>query len=207
MKKRIQLFAVAVLFAAGAQAQTEFGLKAGVNFASYSYAHSANTADMKPRTSFHITGYLDTRISDGVYLYPEVSLQGKGGKWIEASERGGAEIIQSVMWLDLPINVIGKVPVGPFGHAFAGAGPYMGFSMNGENKYADGSTSAVIIYKDNAMKNFDYGINFLAGLKWGKRFSLNANYRVGLVNIVYDTYKWSDNVKNRVFSLGMGVAL
>lgn len=207
MKKRIRSFAVAVLIAAGAQAQTEFGLKAGLNFASYSYADSENLTDIKPRTSFHITGYLDSRIAPGFYLHPEVSLQGKGAKLIESSTLGGAEIIQSVMWLDFPINVLGKMPVGNTGYVFAGAGPYVGFSMNGENKYADGSTSAVIIYKDNAMKNVDYGVNFLAGFKLGKRFSLNANYRLGMVNIVYDTYKWSDNIKNRVFSLGVGVAL
>jgi hypothetical protein len=184
-----------------------FGLKGGVNIASYSYKESEILADMKPRTGFHVTGYLDTRIGRGVYLNPEVSLQSKGGRIVETSLYGGAEIIQKTMWLDFAFNFIGKIPVNNVGKFFAGAGPYAGFSMNGENTYADGTTTAIIIYKDNAMKNVEGGVNFIAGFKYGSRLSLNASYRLGLTNIVNDSYRWSDNVKNRVLSLALGVSL
>jgi hypothetical protein len=111
------------------------------------------------------------------------------------------------MWLDFAFNFIGKIPVNNVGKFFAGAGPYAGFSMNGENTYADGTTTAIIIYKDNAMKNVEGGVNFIAGFKYGSRLSLNASYRLGLTNIVNDSYRWSDNVKNRVLSLALGVSL
>lgn len=196
-----------MLVATVTQAQTQFGLKAGVNFPSYTYEASEVIADAKSRMSFYLAGYLDTRIASGFYLHPEISLQGKGAKLIESSLFGGKEVVQSIMWLDFPVNFLGKVPVGNMGNIFAGAGPYVGFSIDGENTYADGSTSAVIIYKDNALKNVDYGINFLMGFKLGNRVSLSADYRVGLANIANDTYKWSANIKNRVLSLGVGVSL
>jgi len=79
--------------------------------------------------------------------------------------------------------------------------------MDGTNTYASGSTTAVIIYDDNALKSLDYGINFLAGVIFWARVSLNANYRLGLANIAEANYKWSDTIKNRVFALGVGVAL
>ncbi len=202
------LIGASILVAAGVQGQTEFGLKAGVNFPTYSYADSDALSDTKSFVSFYLAGYLDTRIASGLYLHPEVSLQGKGGKLVEADWLGSGTVIQKTIWLDFPVNLLGKVPVGSIGNVFAGAGPYIGFAMNGTNSYTDGgSATAVIIYDDNALKTVDYGVNFLAGFKLGKRASLNANYRLGLANVAGATYKWSDDIKNRVFSLGVGVAL
>lgn len=74
-------------------------------------------------------------------------------------------------------------------------------------KQIDGSTSAVIIYKENTVKSIDYGINFLTGIKLGSRASLSANYSISRANVTYDVNKWSKNIKNRVFSLSIGVSL
>ena len=201
----------AVLLAAGvrsAQAQTEFGLKAGVNFPSYSYTDSEALAGTASIVRFYLTGYLDARIASGFYLHPEVSLQAKGSKLTESTVLGSGEVIQKTMWLDFPFNFLGKLPVSNNVKIFAGGGPYIGFAMDGTNTYADsGSESAIIIYDDNALKSVDYGINFLMGVKLEKRLSLNANYRLGLANIAESNYKWSSTIKNRVFSLGIGVAL
>ncbi|MBL1411246.1 outer membrane beta-barrel protein [Sphingobacterium faecale] len=190
------------------QGQTEFGLKAGVNFPSYSCAESELLASTKAITSFYLAGYLDSRIARGLYFHPELSLQGMGSKLIETQVRGAEEITQKTKWLNLTFNFLGKAPVKTFGNAFLGGGPYMGFAMDGTNTYTDkGTTTAVIIYDRNALKNFDYGVNVLAGFKFGKHFSLNANYRLGLANIAESSFKWSDNVKNRVFSIGIGASL
>lgn len=208
MKKSLLSLGIAILFAASGQAQTEFGLEAGINFPTYTYNNSENIGDTKPLTSFYLAGYLDSRIASGVYFHPQLSLQGKGSKLIESEFLGGQEVIQKTMWVDFAFNFLAKVPAGSIGNVFAGAGPYIGFTIDGTNTYANNeSTSAVIIYDDNAMKSFDYGINFLVGFKLGKRFLLNTNYRLGMANITENNYKWSDNIKNRVFSLGIGVAL
>jgi len=191
-----------------AQAQTAFGLKAGVNFPSYSYAASKTLAGTATITRFYLTGYLDIRMASALYLHPEVTLQAKGSKLTESETLGRGEVIQKTMWLDFPLNVLGKLPAGNKAKVFAGGGPYIGFAMDGTNTYANnGSESTVIIYEDNALKSVDYGINFLAGLELGKRLSLHANYRLGLANIAEKNYKWSSTIKNRVFSLGIGVAL
>src|SRR5690606_34851657 len=135
-------------------------------------------------------------------------LQGKGGKLIEPNPSSGGEIFQKTTWLDIPFNFLGKIQVGRVGNVYAGAGPYMGFGMDGTgtSTYSNGGTTSTveILHNDNALKSFDYGANFLIGFKVWKRFSLNTNYRLGMANIAQEKYKWSDNVKNRVFSLGIG---
>lgn len=181
-------------------------MKVGVNSPSYNYGDSRALSEAEFIRSFNLAGYLDAFIGQGIYLHPEVSLQGKGTKIVKYAELGGGEVIQRVNWLDFAFNLLSKMPVGNVGEFFGGGGPYMGFAMNGENKYPDGSTSAVIIYKENTIKSIDYGISFLTGIKLGSRVSLSANYSIGLANITYVVNKWSKNIKNRVFSLSIGVS-
>ena len=159
-----------------------------------------------------MTGYLDAHIVSWFYLHPEVSLQKKGSKLVESRLFGGTEITQSIMWLDFPLNFTGKMPISSLGRLFVGTGPYLGFAMNGENTYPVESGSrpsepAFIFGKDNSWKGTDYGINFLAGFEFRKRFMLNANYRVGMANIAGNTNKLSSNIKNRVLSIGIGIGL
>ncbi|ERJ59425.1 outer membrane beta-barrel protein [Sphingobacterium paucimobilis] len=191
-----------------AQGQTEFGLKAGVSFPSYSYAESELLASTKAITSFYLAGYLESRIAGQLYFHPELSLQGMGSKLIESQVRGAAEIKQKTKWMNVTFNFLGKAPVNTVGNVFFGGGPYVGFAMDGTNTYGEkGTTSAVIIYDKNALKNFDYGINLLTGFKFAKHFSVTANYWIGIANIAESAFKWSDNVKNRVFSVGVGASL
>lgn len=212
MKKLLLSLSAVILLTSNVHAQTGFGFKAGVNFSSYNYGASETLADAKAALNFHITGYIDAHIVSWLYLQPEVSLQKKGSKLIESSLLGGTEITQSITWLDFPINFVGKVPVSSVGNLFVGAGPYIGFAMDGKNKYpvVSGSTPAepaFIFGKDNSWKSTDYGINFLTGFEFLNRFTLNANYRIGMANIAGNTNKWSKDIKNQVFSLGIGVKL
>ena len=206
MKKNLFPIILILLSTASVYAQTDFGIKGGVNLATYSYGDREAPSTAEAITSFHLAGYLTMRMALGLYLQPEVALHSKGARVTKTDAvDGAAEILQRTKWLDIPINVLGKMPVGNNWNVFAGGGPYIGFAMNGENTYADGSTSAVIIYEDNNLRSLDYGINFLAGIKFSF-LSLHASYGFGLANITYDTNNWSKNLKNRVLSLGIGVS-
>lgn len=207
MKKIFLLIGMIVVFITHLRAQTEFGLRVGVNAPSYAYGDLEALSSAKSILSFYVAGYVDARIGKNLHLYPEVSLQGKGARIVKSGELGGSEIVQRVNWVDFAFNFLHKSPLATLGAFYVGAGPYLGFAMNGENKYPDGTSSAVIIYKENAVKSIDYGANVLVGVKVGSRFSLNVGYRQGIANITYDVNKWSSNIKNRVFSLGAGVSL
>ncbi len=209
MKKIVLTLSAAFLLAVGAQAQVGFGLKAGANFPSYSYGDSDELSDTKSTVNFHVTGYLDAKVASGFYIQPGISLQGKGAKLVESSILGGSEITQNTMWLDVPVNFVGKFPL-VVGNLFVGAGPYVGFGLSGKNKYSvnEGSTTSESEFefgKDNTLKGTDFGVNFLAGFKLGNGLLLNANYGLGLTNIAGSNNIWSDDIKNRGFSVGIGV--
>ncbi|MFD1769124.1 hypothetical protein [Sphingobacterium suaedae] len=108
--KNILLSVIAILMLSMVQGQTEFGLKAGANFASYKYATSDQLVDASPRTSFYIGGYLNTPMTQRIDLHPEISLQGKGAKLKESSNWGNAKVTQRVVWLDFTANVLVKYP-------------------------------------------------------------------------------------------------
>lgn len=212
MKKILLSLGVAVLFAAGAQAQTGFGFKAGLNFPSYSYGGSGDLSDTKSKVNFHVTGYMDARLAPGLYIQPGLSLQGKGAKFAEVAIAGNTyDISQNTMWLDVPVNFVGKFPVGG-GNVFVGAGPYVGFGLSGKNKLnshnGDGDFSSTTLNKfkfgkDETLKRTDFGLNFLAGFKLGNGLLINANYGLGLTNIAGRKSPSSD-LKNRGFAVGVG---
>lgn len=209
MKKVLLTLGVALLTAVGAQAQSlGYGIKAGINFPSYSYGSSSELSDTKSTTNFHVTGYLDAPVSSNFYIQPGVSLQGKGAKLVETSALGGSEITQNTMWLDVPVNFVGKFNTGA-GSFFVGAGPYVGFGLSGKNKYSTNNGNAATerkfeFGKDNTLKGVDFGLNFLAGYKLSNGLLLNAGYGLGLTNIAGNGNAWSDNIKNRGFSVGIG---
>ncbi|GHE23087.1 porin family protein [Sphingobacterium griseoflavum] len=209
MKKILLSFGAALLLAAGAQAQSGlgYGLKAGVNFPSYSFGNSNDLSDTKSTTNFHVTGYLDAPVTQNFYIQPGVSLQGKGAKLVESSALGGSEVTQNTMWLEVPVNFVGKFQAGN-GNFFVGAGPYIGFGLSGKNKYSTGSGSNVVerefkFGKENTLKGTDFGVNFLAGYKLAGGFLINAGYGLGLTNIAGDN-NWTNDIKNRVWTVGIG---
>lgn len=215
MKKKLLTLGAAVLLAVGAQAQSGFGIKAGVNLPSYNYGSSDDLSDTKSAVNFHITGYLDANVNQFFAIQPGISLQGKGAKLSEAKIGNTTyDISQNTMWLEVPVNFVAKVPVGG-GGLFFGAGPYAGFGLSAKNKLnkqnGDGDFSTTTLNdlkfgKDETLKSFDYGLNVLAGFKLGGGLLINANYGLGLADIA-GSKNLNSTVKNRVFSVGIGFEL
>lgn len=202
MKKVLLSLGAALLMAAGAQAQTSYGLKAGVNLGKYS-----NVDDAKNNTSFYVTGFADLPIATNFSIQPGVSLQGKGNK-VEGSATGvtGSATINT-MSIEIPVNAVYYIPTGS-GSLFLGAGPYVGFNVSGEQKLegsflgASGSAKSDIEFgsADNEMKTVEAGANFLGGYKFSNGFLINAGYGLGMTNL----YNTGDTRSNRVLSFGVG---
>ncbi|WP_437921671.1 porin family protein [Sphingobacterium sp. LRF_L2] len=207
MKKILLSLGAALLLAAGAQAQTSWGLKAGVNLGKYSGLGSDINDFQKMNPSFYVTGFADLPVAPQFSIQPGVSLQGKGSKLKYDIEGFDGTNTINTMSIEVPVNAVFWIPAGS-GNVFLGAGPYIGFNVSGKEKnkgttdYGSGDIETDINFGsgDGEMKVIDAGANFMAGYKLSNGFLINAGYGLGLTNI----YNGGDKVSNRVLSFGVG---
>lgn len=211
MRKILLTLAVALFMVGGAKAQLGYGLKAGLNFPSYSYGNSGDLSDTKSTTNFYITGHLDAPITHNFYVQPGVSLQGKGAKLFAANIVGrDVEVTQNTMWLEVPVNFVAKFDAG-MGRVFVGAGPYVSFGLSGKNKYSGSNSNNDLetefkFGKDETLKGTDFGVNFLAGYQLSSGVNIHAGYGLGLTNLAGQK-NLSNDIKNRVWSVGLGFSI
>lgn len=205
MKKNLLVLGAALLLAAGAQAQTQYGLKAGVNLGEYSNMPSGQSVN----TSFYVTGYADLPVAPSFSIQPGISLQGKGTKYVFKDMDGSADITRNVMSIEIPVNAVYYIPTGESGKVFLGAGPYIGFNVSGRDKakIVSGSMNISDDQKlklsgsDKDLNVIDAGLNFMLGYKFSNGFLLNAGYNLGLTNIVAGA---DEIISNRVWQFGVG---
>ncbi len=210
MKKLLLSFGAVVLLAAGAQAQTSYGLKAGVNLGKYSNQTEEAKDYQKNNVSFYVTGFADIPVAPQFSIQPGVSLQGKGAKYEATGDNVSGTSSTNTMSVEIPVNAVYYIPAGT-GNVFLGAGPYVGFNISGKTK-AEGALGGVEGSVDRDLKFsgdnkdmnlIDAGVNFLAGYKLSNGFLINAGYGLGLSNLSPSDN--SDNkFSNRVLSFGLG---
>lgn len=212
MKKLLFVF-VGMLIGIGAFAQGSamgFGIKAGVNFPKYNYTGSNSSYESNSNvSSFHVTGFLDAPlVSNILSVQPGISLQGKGA---EVSGTLGT-YSQNTMWIEVPVNLVAKMPTGGSGNFFVGAGPYVGFGISGKNKYSNwiGTTEEEFDFgKNGTLKSTDFGVNIIAGYQLNGGLMIHGGYGMGLSDIrgSNNEYFPDNRLTNRVWTVGLGFAL
>jgi len=208
------IYAVSNCIPAFAQ-QMGYGFQAGVNFPSYSISNGTTNSTV----NFQVGAFVDVPlVGDYLSLQPGLALQGKGAKgdWFfdsgEPNDPAFAGSKQNTMWLDVPVNLTGKLHMACGGFAFAGIGPYLGLGLSGQNKVGDmeieDGDGAFAFGKDKSLRGMDYGVNLTLGYQLPFGLHLYGSYSVGLANLApsnatADTY----TQKNRVLSVGLGYAI
>lgn len=205
MKKLLFSLGVALLMSTITYAQTNYGIKAGLNLPKIQLtsdaANISYTSDAS--TSFYIGGYANAFVSPNFAIQPGLSLQGKGGKvnvndFAEGAPGSGTIQILSV---EIPVNAVYYIPTGTVGSVFIGAGPYLGCNLSAKAKSGNFSQDINIGSGREEMKRIDYGANFLGGYKLSSGLLFNVGYGLGIANMD----NTSDPIeKNRVLSFGIG---
>lgn len=190
------LLGLTFLFAANVAVGQEikYGIKGGVNFANQSINAQGVSASFSSLTSFHVHGILDYGFSPSFSFQPGIGLSGKGFK----VSTNGSDAKMNVLYLDIPMNFLGKIPVPALGKIFLGGGPYAGINIS-EKAKSDGQT----IDGADSYKTADFGLNIIGGIEFKNHMTLNANYGFGLTNVAKDV-EGDASVKNKVFSLSIG---
>jgi hypothetical protein len=204
-------------------------LKGGINFANVSVTDNGRVDEANMLTSFQLGLLGDVKLGGPVFFQPGVMFSGKGSK-VQRGNAGSNGYFKQTFnpyYIEIPANVVFKLPLGAGGKLFAGAGPYLGIGVGGkvktEGKTVIGnySNERNIRFSDDdpttlsdeegagfgIVKRFDYGLNGTAGIE-GRSIVLTANYGLGLAKLQSGSNNSVDhNNKHRVFSLALGFKL
>lgn len=213
--KKIALLAAGFLIGGAAFAQTtsvppvKWGLKAGVNLPKYHFTNTnGDDTETETTTNFQVTGYADVPINSFFYVQPGISLQGKGGKFVDIDD-GDIKHEYNTMEIGIPINFVGKVPVGTAANFYLGAGPYVSWGIGGKDKWTAGNseTKRDLEYGSDSgdnLKRTDAGLNFLAGFELNSGLNIGAGYGLGLTDLRPTGDGGNGKWTNRVWSFTVG---
>ncbi len=227
MKKIAAVAMVALAFISKANAQKVY-VQAGGNLANITKNKDGDTDGDKSLYSFN-AGVMGTLgISKVVDIESGLLFTGKGQKF--KSENANGDFIKSTFapyYIELPVNVIFKVPMDKDNNFFVGAGPYGAIGVAGKSKFESKigllttkSESNIQFNNDDPttqqqedasyakIKRFDYGVNFTTGFAL-KTIIIKANYGLGLAKINSTETNNSADQKNkyRTVSLSVGIPL
>ncbi len=234
----IGLTAMISSFAISSQAQTNSTktetssgliIKAGINRANVSIDDDGDVDEAKALTSFHVGLTGDFSITSFLSVQPGILFTGKGSKTQQGqpSDASYYRATTNPYYIEIPVNLVFKAPLGDNAKFFAGAGPYLGIGVAGkverEGKIFgaqfeseddiefSNDDPSTFDYEEGAgfgiMKRFDYGINGLAGIE-GKSVMLGVNYGLGLAKLQSGSNSSADdNNKHRVWSFTVGFKL
>jgi len=224
----IVLFAVAIFNSAFSQ-QSRAIVKAGVNLANVSTSSDGNIDKANMLTSFQVGLVGDIHVTSLLYFQPGIVFTGKGSK-IEIGrpeENLYAKQTSNPFYIEVPANLVIKLPFNSESHFFIGAGPYgaigvagkaktdmtvLGFNSNSENSIKFSNDDPSTFGEEEGvglgvLKRFDYGVNGIIGIE-GKQLVLSAGYGLGLAKLQSGTNSSQDNNnKHRVLSFTIGVKL
>ena len=133
MRKHNLLFLAACMvgFAVTAQVKPSpnkggFMLKGGVNLANISVTENGRVDDANGITSFHAGIGIDLPLSAGLSLQPGLLLSGKGAKtqFGETTDATYWRATSKPLYVELPLNLVGKIPLSEYTRLYVGAGGY-----------------------------------------------------------------------------------
>jgi hypothetical protein len=227
-KKKIILSFAALAISFGAMAQARVGVKGGWNLSSISVDNDGSVDKDKSLSGFNIGVIADFPLVPKILSFqPGVFYTTKGAKLESGDKDNSASVYRKYTtrpsYIEVPLNFIGKIPVGADTRLFAGIGPYFAFGVAGKNKVSTTiggvttSTESDIKWDDDTpfnnddpnqgydkLKRFDWGGNVQVGAEI-HGLILSAQYGLGFakLNSGSDDSR-NDKNKNRVFSLSAG---
>jgi hypothetical protein len=226
MKKIILASLYSILMPLSIYAQVSIGLRAGFNasdmhFSSATDPKSSLVASKDQLKGIHADFLLNIPLYERLHIQPVFRYITKGthlaptvyqstatdGEW-------GNRVL--VHYLEIPVNVLYKIPVGSSKLALGG-GPYVAYGLGGTYRSDLKMNGNVVTRMSRSMKfdegddvgasgtylsRWDAGLNFTAGIELNNIVMIGANYSAGLINIDNSAmYK----VRNSYIGVSIGI--
>lgn len=196
------LVSMILLISVASEAQTNVGFTIGGTYSSVTAKLSGISISPKYKAGITAGLVLDASLSDNLSFQPSLNYVQKGFK----SEEAPVKDILTYSYLELPLNFVYSTQKER--GFFIGAGPSIAYGLSGKEKYSDQQISENTKVKfgsgDDEVKPVDFGVNALAGYKFGNGFLLSVNYNLGLNNIQNGNSSDVGTVKNKYFGIKIG---
>src|SRR6478609_11278975 len=113
-----------------------FGIKGGYNYANLSISNSGEVEDKNALSSFNVGGYFDLPLAPVMSLQAGLMISGKGAKFTYGNTNGPDwyTLQTKPIYLELPVNLVGKIPLDDNSNVFFGAGVYGAMGVGGKYK-------------------------------------------------------------------------
>ena len=215
VKRTALVCAAGLMMAASAAAQSvTAGVKAGFVLNSIPNAGQVidqitgfESVDVTAKVGLTGGGFVQFAFNERLSLQPEMLFVMKGVNLDLEENLGNASA--RVNYLEFPIFLRVNRSLNDTLDGFVMAGPAFGVkvgtggTLSGVQGSVEGSRDFDI---DPAIESRDFGLAFAGGLEW-QRFLFEARYVLGLTDIATDIYPHEDELRNRSFSLMVGLRL
>ncbi len=189
MRKFLLLFAVSALTAAGASAQSSFGIRGGANFFNFA-GDDVSENDYNNRVGFHAGVYASLFGEDILSVEPGVFYSVKGTQNDDAFDSRAV-----LDYVDVPVLV--RFRMGEGFNVFAG--PQLSFLTN--SKFEGDFGGSTVSLDTESVKETDAAIVFGVGYNMPHGFNVQGSYDYGLSPIFKDS---DADVYNRGFKVSLG---
>jgi len=184
--KKLYLLLLTVFSLAAANAQVQFGVKAGANFSTFT---GDNSEGVKTKVGFNGGAFVALPLFSSFSLQPEVVYSGQGFKVDEQGASGSL----NANYLNIPVLFKYNNPSG----FLAETGPQLGFLMSAKIK-SGGQSEDYKDFLNSTDFSWAFGIGYLVK---SVNIGIDARYNLGLSNIAKDS--GDEKVKNSVFQVGL----
>lgn len=222
MKKHLLLAAILLISSQISFSQLRLALAGGGHTSTINETNSLpnwNAGDYSGRTGAHFGFIADLQLGlkSKFYAQPGVVFYNKGRKFSKNYDTAvynyfSIDQKQFINYVDIPLNLVYKMPIGGKARFFLGGGPYLSFFYNGSEKtetylktgkfQTDENTDLPVGNAVGKYKTMDIGVNGTAGIEFGGIF-IAANYSRGLTDMYTPTY--DGKLKNQVIGATLGI--
>jgi len=177
-----------------AQIDFNWGVKAAANMSNYILKNVKHT-DSKMNIGASAGGFVNLGFSEAFSLQPEVMFHFNTSEMKDKTT--GKKYDYEYWGVEVPIYFVASMPMS-FGknRVYAGAGPYVGYGFSLKDTTAD-----INLYKEDQLKEFDFGWTAMIGYEFGFGLQINAGYKMGLTDL---TDKIDGKMRTQGLNLGIG---
>ncbi len=222
--KKILVIAFGTFLFPTAKSNAQVYVQGGLNLANISNSTSGSVDNNKDLTTFSAGLLFRSNSSGALSVESGLLLDGRGSKVQSGFGDTYYKVTFNPWYLELPVNLIVRVPLGSGPNIFFSGGPYVAMGIAGKSKFEghlgdiSGSQTENIKFSSDdpttddqaysKLKRYDYGLNIGAGVDL-KAIILKVNYGYGLSKIHSNETNNDENDKDkyRTLSFSIGIPL